>query len=73
MAVLLRTGRMDRHLFQHHGALPGDALVDTGAVLDVAGQLAAGGVDVVTSGFAHSRDDTSIAHDFREREHLFVG
>src|SRR5665647_1252944 len=73
VSVLLRTGRQGRHLFEHHGALLGDAYAHAGAVLDVAGQLAAGGIDVVPSCFAHSRDDTSIAEHFREGEHLFVG
>src|SRR5512140_56172 len=73
VSVLLRTGRQGRHLFEHHGALLGDAYAHAGAVLHVAGQLATSGVDVVPSGFSHSRDDTSIAEHFREGEHLFVG
>src|SRR6476620_1760535 len=72
-SCLLRAGRQDRHLFQHHGALLGDAFAHAGAILDVAGQLAAGGVYVVTSCFTHSGDDTSITQDFCEGQHLFVG
>src|SRR5687767_14100015 len=71
-SCLLRTGRQRRHLFQHHGALLGDAFAHPGAILDVAGQLAAGGIYVVPSGLAHSGDDTSITQDFCERQHLFV-
>src|SRR5438105_3978781 len=60
ISCLLRAGRQGRHLLQHHGALLCDALFNAGAVLDVASQLAARGVNVVPSGFAHSGDDTSI-------------
>src|SRR6185369_4511072 len=73
VSCLLRTGCQCRHLFHHHGTLADDAFAHAGAVLDVAGKLAARGVDVVPSGLAHSGDDTSITEDFREREHLFVG
>src|SRR5438128_1742143 len=59
MSSLLGGGnaaRRDR--LEHDRALPGDAFADARAVLDVAGELAAGSVDVVPSGFTHSGDDT---------------
>src|SRR4051812_25058656 len=46
-SCLLGPGHLRRHLFQHHGALLGDPLAHTGSILDVAGQLAASGIDIV--------------------------
>src|SRR3954452_18542942 len=64
--------RIRGHLAEHHRALLRDAPVDPGAVLDVAGQLAAGGVDVVAARLPHRRHDTSITQDFRESLHALL-
>src|SRR5206468_8426600 len=68
--TLLR--RIRGRLAEHHRALLRDAPVDPGAILDVAGQLAAGGVDVVAARLPHRRDDTSITQDFRESLHALL-
>src|SRR4051812_41372264 len=55
-SLLLGRG-IRRHLPEHHDALPGHALGDAGAVLHVAGELAARRGDVVAPGLPHSGDD----------------
>ena len=52
---------------QDDRALLGDALAHPGAVLHLAGQLAAGGVDVVAARLAHGGDDAGILQHCRER------
>src|SRR5690606_21515847 len=45
------------------------ALGDSRSVFDVAGELTAGGGDVVATGFAHRGDDTRIRESMREEAH----
>ena len=45
---------------------------DSGAVLHLAGELAAGGVDVVAAGLAHGGDDARLLQDCGEGAHALA-
>lgn len=48
------------------------ALIGSGAILHLTGQLAAGSIDVITTRFAHRRDDAGISQDASKCLHALI-